>query len=77
MSNLDKLIQEAKVLPYFEKQKLIKTFQLKTSLNIPSPKIEAIRKARGRMKGIPPTIEEFLAEKHATTRKMITSCQQG
>ena len=65
MSNLDKLIQEAQVLPYFEKQKLIKALQVNTSFDIPSPKVAAIRKARGSMKGILPTTEEFLAEKRA------------
>ncbi len=65
MSNLEKLIQEAQVLPYFEKQKLIKALQANPSPDIPSPKITAIRKARGSMKGILPTTEEFLSEKHA------------
>lgn len=65
MTKLDKLIQEAQVLPYFEKQKLIKALQVNTSFDISSPKIAAIRKARGSMKEILPTIEEFLAEKHA------------
>lgn len=65
MSNLEKLIQEAQVLPYFEKQKLIKALQVKSSPDIPSPRVEAIRKARGSLKGILPTTEEFLVEKHA------------
>ena len=65
MSNLEKLIQEAQVLPYFERQKLIEALQIKSSFDISSPKVAAVRKARGSMKGILPTTEEFLAEKHA------------
>ncbi len=49
-------------------EKLIKVLQVKSSPDIPSPKIAAIRKARGSLKGILPTTEEFLAEKHAEFR---------
>lgn len=65
MSNLEKLIQEAQSLPYLEKQKLIEALQVETESNHPTAKINAIRKVRGSLKGILPSTEEFLAEKHA------------
>lgn len=65
MSRLEQLIQEAQALPYLEKQKLIAALQIDSLPDEQEARGEAIRKARGSMKGILPSTEEFLAEKHA------------
>ena len=69
MSNLEKLIQEAQSLPYLEKQKLIEALQTETESNLPTAKINAIRNVRGSLKGLLPSTEEFLAEKHAELKR--------
>jgi hypothetical protein len=65
MSRLEQLIQEAQALPYLEKQKLIAALQVNSLPDEQTARLEAIRKARGSMKGILPSTEEFLAEKQA------------
>ena len=65
MSTLESLIQAAQALPYVERQKLIEALRLDTASDGQAARREAIKHARGSMKGILPSADEFLAEKHA------------
>ncbi len=65
MSNLEKLIQQAQTLPPLERQKLIEALQAESSPGEREKRLAAVRQARGSMKGLLPSTEEFLAEKQA------------
>lgn len=64
MSTLESLIQAAQALPYAEQQKLIEALRDDAASDDQAARREAIRQARGSMKGILPSVDEFLAEKH-------------
>lgn len=66
MNTLEALIQAGQALPYAERQKLIEALRREI---VPEPleaRRDAIRQARGRMKGVLPSVDEFLAEKRTT-----------
>lgn len=65
MSTLESLIQAGQSLPYAERQKLIEALRLDPVPNDQAARRTAIHQARGSMKGILPSVDEFLAEKHA------------
>ncbi len=65
MSTLEALIQAGQALPYNERQKLIEALCLPSVLDEQDARREAIREARGSMKGILPSVDEFLAEKRS------------
>ena len=65
MSTLESLIQAAQALPYAEQQKLIDALHLNVVPDDQTARRDAIRQVRGSMKGILPSVDEFLAEKHA------------
>ncbi len=65
MSTLEALIQAGQSLPYAERQKLINALRLDAVPDDQSARRAAIRQARGSMKGLLPSVDEFLAEKHA------------
>ena len=69
MSTLEALIQAGEALPYIERQKLIDALRRETEAEPLDARHAAIRQARGSMKGLLPSVDEFLAENHATTRK--------
>ncbi len=64
MSTLESLIQSAQALPYTERQKLIEALHAKDVPNDRAARFAAIRQARGSLKGVLPSVDEFLAEKH-------------
>ncbi len=64
MSTLESLIQAAQALPYTEQQKLIEALHLEAMPDDRAARFAAIRQARGSLKGILPSVDEFLAEKH-------------
>ncbi len=65
MSTLEALIQAGQALPYAERQKLIEALRRETEPEPLDARREAVRQARGSMKGLLPSVDEFLAEKHA------------
>ena len=65
MSTLEALIQAAQALSYTERQKLIEALRVDFVPDEQAARREAIKQARGSMKGILPSVDEFLAEKHA------------
>ncbi|HZS10564.1 MAG TPA: hypothetical protein VFD58_37390 [Blastocatellia bacterium] len=69
MSTLERLIQEAQALPQLERQKLIEALQAEPLADEREARLAAIHKARGSMKGLLPSTEEFLAEKHAELQR--------
>lgn len=69
MSTLEALIQAGQALPYVERQKLIKALRVDPVSNAHAIRRETIRQARGSMKDILPSVDEFLAEKHAELEK--------
>jgi enhancing lycopene biosynthesis protein 2 len=65
MSTLERLICEARALPFEEQQKLIEALGAEDSPREQEVRVEAVRRARGSMRGVLPSVTEFLAEKHA------------
>ena len=65
MSTLEALIQAGQALPYAERQKLIEALRQETEPEPLDARREAVRQARGSMKGLLPSVDDFLAEKHA------------
>ncbi len=68
MSTLEALIQAGQALPYAERQKLIEALRQETEPEPMEAPREAVRRARGRMKGLLPSVDEFLTEKHSSRR---------
>ena len=65
MSTLEALIQAGQALPFHERQKLIEALRLENSTDDQAARHEAIRQVRGSMKGLLPSVDEFLAEKQS------------
>ena len=65
MSTLEALIQAGQALPSTERQKLIEALRLESESDPQANRRAAIRQARGSMKGLLPSVDEFLADKHA------------
>ncbi|MFN7946021.1 MAG: hypothetical protein U0Z53_11765 [Blastocatellia bacterium] len=65
MSTLESLIQQAQSLPPLERQKLIEALQAESWPDERDARRTVVRQARGSMKGLLPSTEEFLAEKQA------------
>ena len=65
MSTLEALIQAGQALPSTERQKLIEALRLDSDPDPLAARREAVRQARGSMKGLLPSVDEFLAVKHA------------
>lgn len=64
MSTLEALIQAGQALPFNERQKLIETLRLEILSDDQAARHAPVRQARGSMKGILPSVDEFLMEKH-------------
>lgn len=69
MSTLEALIQAGQALPFHERKKLIEALRLETVGDDQTARREAVRQARGSMKGLLPLVDEFLAEKRTMTLK--------
>jgi hypothetical protein len=65
MNTLERLIHEARALPFEERQKPVEALGAQDSSREQGAKVEAVRRARGSMSGVLPSVAEFLAEKHA------------
>jgi hypothetical protein len=74
MNTLERLIHEVRALPFEERQKLMEALGAQDSSHEQEPKVEAVRRARGSMSGVLPSVAEFLAEKHAELNR---SAQDG
>jgi len=62
MSTLEALIQAGQALPYAERQKLIEALRRETEPEPLDARRESVRQARGSMKGLLPSVDEFLAD---------------
>ncbi|MFN7929329.1 MAG: hypothetical protein U0Y68_15560 [Blastocatellia bacterium] len=67
MSTLEALIQVGQALPYAERQKLIEALRRESEPEQLDARREIVRQVRGSMKGLLPSVDEFLAEKRAAT----------